>query len=80
MLIVNRFALHTSHRNITYLAVIIRNTDMKTDNLKVGDGGWGLGVKKKDANQPFWPGLTKKAYPTIFIYEKMLIIQFRTIP
>ena len=56
MLIVNRFALHTSHRNITYLAVIIRNTDMKTDNLKVGDGGWGLGVKKKMQINRFGPG------------------------
>ena len=36
---VNRFVLHSSHRNIVHLAVITRKTNMKIDILKVGGGG-----------------------------------------
>ena len=35
---VNRFVLHTSHRNITKLAVITRKTNIKLGILKGGTG------------------------------------------
>ena len=34
--IINRFALHTLHRNITHLAVKTRKTNIKIDILKGG--------------------------------------------
>ena len=35
---VNRFVLHTSHRNITHLAIIRRKTNIKLGILKRGGG------------------------------------------
>ena len=35
--ILNRFVLHTSHRNITHLAVITRKTNIKLGVLKGGN-------------------------------------------
>ena len=35
--ILNRFVLHTLQRNITYLAVITRKTNIKPGFLKMGD-------------------------------------------
>ena len=50
---VNRFVLHTLHRNITHLAIIIRKTNIKLGILKGhgeqipwGGGGGGGGRKK----------------------------------
>ena len=37
--IVNRFVLHTLHRNITYSAIIKRKTTEKNEKLKFGGGG-----------------------------------------
>ena len=37
---VNRFVLHTLQRNITYLAVITRKTNIKLGILKGGGGDW----------------------------------------
>ena len=37
---VNRFVLHTLQRNITHLAIITRNTNIKLGILKRGGGDW----------------------------------------
>ena len=37
--IVNRFLLHTSHRNIMHLVVITCKINIKRDNLKGGGNG-----------------------------------------
>ena len=37
---VSRFVVHTLQRNITYLAVITRKTNIKLGILKGGGGGW----------------------------------------
>ena len=44
--IVNRFVLHTLQRNITHLALITRNTNIKLGILKGGGGRTGKEPKK----------------------------------
>ena len=50
---VNRFVLHTLHRNITHLAIITRKTNIKLGILK-GGGNWKRALVRYKRNSLFF--------------------------